>query len=84
MAVNAQAFIAILPIFSSIWLAYVMYYALQDLCLISGALGAINVIIVTLAIIRQRQQSKEKKPTASSGTTQKKKAPAKKGRSKKE
>lgn len=82
LAVKLQVVLSILSILISMWLAYVMYFIQQNLCVICAALFAVNNIIVILTIIRH-QQLQQHKPLPSTGTT-KKKAPAKKGRSKKD
>ncbi|XP_055297430.1 vitamin K epoxide reductase complex subunit 1-like protein 1 [Sitodiplosis mosellana] len=83
LVVKVQVILSILSIGISSWLGYVSYFELQNLCFVCVGLFIINIIIVTLTIIRHQRLNKAKKPATSSGTT-KKKAPAKKGKSKKD
>ncbi|XP_031629450.1 vitamin K epoxide reductase complex subunit 1-like [Contarinia nasturtii] len=81
LTVKAQAVLLFLSNAVLAWLAYVLLFEIQELCIICIGLYFTNVIITVLTIVRFRRLQ-QAKPKPSSGT--KKKAPAKKGRSKKD
>lgn len=86
LAVKIQVVLALLSVGVSVWLAYLLYFVIQNLCVVCVSLYVINIAIAVLAIIRHQKlrQTKPSSSSSASGTTQKKKAPARKGRSKKE
>lgn len=79
IAVKIQVVLSLLSVCITVWLAYSLFFVIQNICVVCITLYAINIAIAVMAIIRHQKL----RQTNPSKTTQKKKAPAKKGKAKK-